>query len=425
MKLIYLSLLFALTVLTVKAQNETNPAVEKFARFYKANQADSIFSLYSPEMKAAMKIESTTQFLAQVNGSLGAIVKTRFAGSPASGLSEYRLSFERPVVELALIIKDNLIAGIQQKAAEAAKNDPAPVESPDNFSVNNKVGDLHGTILLPKADGKVPVVLMIGGSGPTDRNMNQGQALKSNSFLMLAEGLAVNGIASIRYDKRGVGKSIAAHHPAEVKLDDFIDDAQLFVVKLKADPRFSKVIVLGHSEGSTIGLMASLATKPDAFISLSGVGSDIADVMKKQFKALAGAEDFKIAAEVLDSLKASKMVNRNLPPALSSIFTPSTQAFLISSMKYNVTQEISKLKIPVLIAGGSTDLQVAGEEAQLLAKANPKATLKLFTGMNHVLKPAPADRMLNIQTYNNPELPLHEELIPYLSGFINKIPGRK
>lgn len=425
MKSVYLSLLFALTVLTVKAQNETNPTAEKFARFYKANQADSIFSLFSPEVKAAMKIEGTKQFLVQVNGQLGDIVKTRFAGSPASGFLEYRLSFERPLVELALVIKDNLIVGIAQKAVETAENDPTQLASPDNFSVDNSIGNLQGTLLLPEAKGKVPVVLMIGGSGPTDRNMNQASALKSNSFLMLAKGLAENGIASVRYDKRGVGKSMAAHQSANVKLDDFINDAELFVNKLKADPRFSKVIVLGHSEGATIGLMASLATSPDAFISLSGVGSDMASVMKKQFKALVSAEDFKIATEVLDSLKAGKIVNRNLPPGLSIIFTPSTQAFLISSMKYNVAQEISKLKIPVLIAGGSTDLQVPADEAKLLAVANPKALLKLFDGMNHVLKPAPADRVLNLQTYNKPDLTLHEELIPFLAGFILKVTDRK
>ena len=367
-KRIILSLLLLFAVLAGRAQSGSHLTVEKFKDYYKANLTDSIYTLFTPEMQTALKLEGTRALVTQVKSQLGEIVKSREVPPPIPGVSEYRLSFEKALVDMALIIKDNLIGGMQQRAVETNKNDPTTLASPDNYAANNQNGTLYGTLALPKAEGKVPVVLMIAGSGPTDRNMNQAQALKSNSFLMLAKALAANGIASLRYDKRGVGKSSAAHQSSELTLDDFIGDAQLFIDKLKADPKFSRVIVLGHSEGATIGLMASLASHPDAYISLSGVGSDLAAVVKKQFKSAVSAEDSKIAAEILDSLKAGKIVKRNLPPALSGIFAPGNQTFLMSSMKYNPSREIAKLKIPMLIVGGSTDLQVAPRRSSITCK---------------------------------------------------------
>ncbi|WP_354331131.1 alpha/beta fold hydrolase [Pedobacter sp. CG_S7] len=422
MKKIYLFVVVSLlTIFCVNAQTETNQTVVKFIKYYKANQPDSIFTLFSPEMKAALKMEGTKQFVAQLKGSLGEFVKSRMIISPSSQFTEFRLSFEKPMVEIALIIKDKLIAGIQQRQIEAVKNDPVEMESPDNFSVNNTFGNLSGTLILPKNNGKIPVVLMIGGSGPTDRNMNQGQALRSNSFLMLAKGLAENGIATVRYDKRGVGKSNAAYQSKDVKLDDFISDANLFIAKLKMDPRFSKVIVLGHSEGAAIGIMTSLATNPDALISLCGYKNDMAELLKRQLKVLVSAADFKITTEILYSLKAGKIVYRKFNPALEDLFSHAAQSFIMSTMKYNSTLEMSKIKIPVLVVGGTTDLQIGIDEAKQLAKANPKATLKLIIGMNHVLKAAPADRTLNLQTYNNPEIPIHKDLVPLLTEFISKV----
>ncbi|WP_432713821.1 alpha/beta fold hydrolase [Pedobacter sp.] len=423
MKKLFLTLLFFCSLLVAKAQTEHNATVTKFIGFYKANQADSIFGLFSPEMKAALKIEGTRQMLTQLKGQLGEIVKSGYNGSPANTFNEYRLSFEKPIVEMALIVKDNLIAGIHQKQVKAAVNDPVELESKDNFSINNTIGTLYGTLLLPQHTGKVPVVLMIGGSGPTDRNMNQGQALKSNSFLMLAKALAAQGIATLRYDKRGVGKSSAAHQSPQIALDDFINDAQLLITKLQADDRFSKVIVLGHSEGAIIGLVSSLKTTPTAFISLSGYATNMADILKKQLKTLASPEDYKTTTEIIDSLKGGKIVNRKLPSSLADLFSPATQAYLRSTLKYDASKEMSKMKIPVLVIGGTTDLQVGIEEAKQLAKANPKATLKLVEGMNHVLKAAPVDRTLNLETYNSPEKPIHDALAPLLVDFINRAPA--
>ena len=291
-------------------------------------------------------------------------------------------------------------------------------DSPNNFSVDNSIGKIYGTLTMPKGMQKVPVVLMIGGSGPTDRNMNQVQALRTNSFLLLAKGLAANGIASLRYDKRGVGASTGAANDANLTLDDFINDANLLVSKLASDDRFSEIIVLGHSEGATIGLITALITKPAAFISFSGYENNMVTLIGKQLKPALSPRDYKIYTEVADSLKAGKIVNRNFPSVLAPIFTRTSQVFLISTMKYDTSTEIQKLEIPVLVIGGTTDLQIQAEAATQLANSNQRATLKIIPGMNHVLKRAPADRRLNIATYDNPRLPLHEDIIPVLTSFI-------
>jgi pimeloyl-ACP methyl ester carboxylesterase len=293
-------------------------------------------------------------------------------------------------------------------------------ESPDNFYIDNSIGKIYGTLTLPKETRKVPVVLMIGGSGPTDRNMNQGQTLRTNSFLLLAKGLAENGIASLRYDKRGVGASTGAVNDKNLTLDDFINDANLLVSKLAVDDRFSEIIILGHSEGAAIGLMTSIMTVPAAFISFSGYENDMVTLIGQQLKPALNPKEYNLYTELADSLKAGKIVRRNLPASLAPMFTLSSQVFLSSTLKYDQRKEIQKLTIPVLVIGGSTDLQVPAKAAMRLAEMNKRATLKVIPEMNHVLKRAPADRRANLATYDQPTLPLHEDILPLITNFIKK-----
>ena len=423
MKKALIVLLSMFMISSVHAQ--TNKTVSKFSDFYKANQPDSIYTLFSSEIKTALKLEGTRQLVAQIKGQLGEIVGVRKEDASANGLTDFRLSFEKPLVEISLVISNDLIAGLTQKAVKSKGVDSAEFNSPDNFYVENKIGRLNGTMTLPKTKGKVPVVLMIGGSGPTDRNMNQGEALKTNSFYLMANALAEKGIASVRYDKRGVGKSMSAVNTANVTLDDFIDDAKLFINKLASDDRFSNVIVLGHSEGALIGLIASLQTKPAAYISVCGTKKDMVTLIGEQLKPMLTPEDFSVYSQISDSLKAGKIFSKAIPAALMPIFNPRSQGFLISTLKYDSGKELAKLKIPVLLIGGTTDLQVPAEAATQLSKMNNKASLMVIPEMNHVLKKAPLDRTSNLATYNNGTLPLHNDIMPILVDFITKNPRLK
>jgi pimeloyl-ACP methyl ester carboxylesterase len=413
-------LLFCCTIMLCSVNAQTNNTVVKFTKFYTANKPDSIYQLFTKQMKVALKVEGTRQLITQINTQLGEIVGLREMDNKGNGISEFRLSFEKPLVEIALMIKKDSIGGILQKAIPTKTAAGVPNESPDNFYIDNSIGKIYGTLTLPKGTRKVPVVLMIGGSGPTDRNMNQGQALWTNSFQLLAKGLAENGIASLRYDKRGVGASMGAVNAKNLTLDDFINDANLLVSKLAVDDRFSDIIVLGHSEGAAIGLMTSIMTMPAAFISISGYENDMVTLIGQQLKPVLSPNEYNLYAELADSLKAGKIVHRNLPASLAPMFTLSSQVFLSSTLKYDQSKEIPKLNIPLLVIGGSTDLQVPAKAAMQLAKMNKRAILKIIPEMNHVLKSAPAGRRANLATYDQPTLPLHEEILPLITNFIKK-----
>jgi uncharacterized protein len=282
---------------------------------------------------------------------------------------------------------------------------------------------LHSTLLLPKDMGKpMPVVLLLSGSGPTDRNGNSpALAGKNNSLLMLAEGLASNGIASLRYDKRGVGESAGAMvAESDLRLDTYVDDAEAWCEQLRKDKRFSVVVIAGHSEGSLIGMLAAKRCSADGFISISGAGRAAADILRTQ---LAGKLPPELATQsdaILKNLEAGKTTD-NTPPELAAIYRPSVQPYLISWFHYDPAKSIAALTVPVLIVQGTTDLQVSVDDAKRLAAANPKAKLLLIEGMNHVLKEVPADRDKQIASYSNPDLRLAPEFLIGIVDFVRKV----
>ena len=271
-------------------------------------------------------------------------------------------------------------------------------------------GELSGTLTVPILKGTFPVALIIAGSGPTDRNGNNPQ-MKNNSLLLLAHELAAQGIASLRYDKRGIGASKGALISEEnLRFENYAEDAKAWVAQLKSDSRFNKLIVIGHSEGSLLGLLA--CEQADVFVSLAGAGRPIDVILKEQLAVqLKGKKKLLRAAdEGLSKLKKGELVE-DAPKELFALFRPSIQPYLISWMKYVPAVEISKLKIPVIIIQGTTDLQVQVKDAELLHAASPSSRYILIEGMNHIFKLAPSDREKNIETYSNPELPLAEELL--------------
>jgi pimeloyl-ACP methyl ester carboxylesterase len=276
-------------------------------------------------------------------------------------------------------------------------------------TLQTSTGELSGTLTVPILKGTFPVALIIAGSGPTDRNGNNAQ-MKNNSLQMLAHELAAQGIASLRYDKRGIGKSASAMISEEqMRFENYVEDANAWASELKADPRFNRLIIVGHSEGSLIGMLAS--EKADVFVSLAGAGRPIDVILKEQLAVqLEGKKKLLRAAnEGLSKLKEGKLVE-DAPVELFGLFRPSVQPYMISWMKYDPAVEISNLKIPIVIVQGSKDLQVKEEDAELLHAASIGSRYILIEGMNHILKIAPLDRTKNIETYSNPELPLAEEL---------------
>ena len=279
-------------------------------------------------------------------------------------------------------------------------------------------GNIEGSLVSPEPNLTKTVALIIAGSGPTDRDGNN-QAMTNNSLKMLAMELNKKGIASLRYDKRGIGKSREAG-PKEVDLrfENYINDAKGWIYFLKNDFKFSRIIVIGHSEGSLIGMIASQDKNATKYISLAGAGEAADKILREQLKNQPPSITIQVNA-ILDDFVKGKTV-ANTPVELNSLFRPSVQPYIISWVKYDPQKELSKLKIPVLIIQGTTDIQVSTEDAKRLAKAQPKAKLVIIDEMNHILKQAPANRQLNIATYTKPDLPLKKELIENLTTFILK-----
>ena len=277
---------------------------------------------------------------------------------------------------------------------------------------------LHGSLLLPNGARDYPAVLMIAGSGPTDRDGNGPLGLNTNAYRMIAEGLAANGIASLRFDKRGIGASASAMtSESDLRFDTYVDDAVAWARYLKSQPHVTCVYILGHSEGALVGSLASARAKPCGFISASGAGERAGPTLVRQLRArnLPQAQlDF--ATSVIAQLEHGQLVP-NIP-ATSVLFRPSVQPYLISYFSKDPQAAIAAVNAPVLILQGTTDIQISVDDAKLLAAAQPKARLVLLPGVNHILKMAPADLDANLATYGDPNLPLAPKVLPTIVDFI-------
>jgi pimeloyl-ACP methyl ester carboxylesterase len=282
-------------------------------------------------------------------------------------------------------------------------------------------GDINGVLLKPVSKKKIPVVLIISGSGPTDKDGNQA-AMLNNSLKMLAEALKQNGIASLRFDKRGIaGSRTAGKQESDLRFDNFIDDVSGWINLLAQDKKFSKIIVAGHSEGSLIGMIASAKdNRVKKYVSIAGAGKPAAEILKEQLSSRPQAVK-DLVFPMLDTLKRGETIP-DVPASLNVLFRPSIQPYLISWFKYNPQTEIKKLKIPSLIIQGDKDIQVSVKDADsLAAAAGNKASEKIIVNMNHVLKNIEiTDQTEQLKIYSNPNLPINTEMVKEIVKFIQR-----
>ncbi|MFD0750665.1 serine aminopeptidase domain-containing protein [Mucilaginibacter calamicampi] len=419
--IVILSIFFPAMLFAQSEPAKYKAAVALFEKFYNQNLPDSISARFSAAMKGQLPPAQFKQTTTQLKTQLGDLTKVEFS-TYSEPLAVYKATFKNGVFSLNISLNNNnefiglLLSPYQQQAASMASTDPALSESP--ILLKTLSGTISGTVAVPaNTSGKMPVVLIIPGSGTVDRNGNSPQAnINTNTYKQIAESLAKNGIASLRYDKRMVGQSVGNQKEDNLRFDDYTDDAIGFINLLKADSRFSKVIVLGHSEGSLVGILASGSSEGNvnAFISVAGAGEPGEKVLKEQMKSQPSYLSDGLN-KIMDSLKMGRP-QKKVDPQLYFIIRPSIQLFLMSWCRFDPQREIKKLKIPTLIVQGTTDLQINVSNAEKLKTKN--ATLAIIPGMNHVLKEAPEDRQQNLATYNKPDLPLKPEFVTSVVGFI-------
>ena len=275
---------------------------------------------------------------------------------------------------------------------------------------------IDGTLLTPNAIDAPKLAIIIAGSGPTDRDGNQ-NFMRNNSLKKLSESLTTAGIATFRYDKRIVKQITSNNIDPNIKFDDFVTDAISVVDYFKQSNAFSNIYIIGHSQGSLVGMMAA-KDRADGFISIAGSGQSIDAVITEQI-SLMDPSLTDATTKAFKSLKAGQLTT-DYPPALPPIFKADVQPFIMSWMKYDPQKIITSLKIPVLIINGTNDLQVSTAEAELLKKAANNSEIKIIDKMNHVLFIINGDKLVNSKSYNESSRNISEELIISISTFIGK-----
>lgn len=286
----------------------------------------------------------------------------------------------------------------------------------EEVSVNSL---LNGTLYKPENLSKnTKLVIIIAGSGIPDRNGNMPN-MTTNAYKFLAESLVKNGNAVYAFDKRSIAQIKAGNVKEEDGLfEDLINDVKDIITYFKAKKQYGKIILAGHSEGSLVGMVATKGNA-DAFISLAGMGRSFDETLVEQIGKQAPflKEETQKNFELLKKGETFELKT----PALSAIFRKSIQPYLISILKYNPVAEIKKLEIPVLIINGTKDLQIPESDAKLLHEASPKSELVIIENMNHIFKEIKGDSSENMESYNNPELPIMPELSQKINSFLTKL----
>lgn len=290
----------------------------------------------------------------------------------------------------------------------------------DNFSKEEITVSplIKGDLYTPKnGKSQKKLIILLAGSGPTNRNGNQ-IGMQNNSLKYLAEDLANGGYSVFTFDKRIIAQIIAGNvKESESRFDDLIADATSVANHFRKTNKYDKFVFAGHSEGSLVGMIAAHQIKSDAYISLSGAGRCIDEVLVEQLDKQLPSKKEKIAAN-FNLLKKGETFKNDVP-ALESIFRASVQPYLISWLKYSPQEEIKKLQCPILIINGDKDLQVEPKDAILLNQANKKSELVLLKNMNHVFKTIEGDKTENMNSYSNPDLKNTPELSETILKFLN------
>jgi len=280
---------------------------------------------------------------------------------------------------------------------------------------------LSGTLLTPDGARPGPAVLLIAGSGQTDRDGNSSVAsVRPANLKLLAEGLAAHGVASLRYDKRGFGGSRAAMvAERDLRFTTYVDDAASWARFLQNQPGVTCVILAGHSEGALIAPLAARQVKTCGVISIDGMGRPLGVVLRGQLAA-AGLPPDQLAEA--DHIISELEQGREVPdrPPTDPLSRPSIQPYLISQLTIDPVAALKAAPAPVLIIQGETDIQVSVDDAHLLAAGRPDASLVIIPGMNHVLKLAPVDRAANIATYADPTRPLAPGVMEAVDAFVDR-----
>jgi hypothetical protein len=300
--------------------------------------------------------------------------------------------------------------------AKAGSADPETAGTEYDIPVSN--GTLSATYLTPKGKKNFPAVLLVSGSGPTDRDGNNPYvAGQPDSMRLLAEALAQSGIASLRFDKRGVAKSRGAMvAEKDIRVELLADDTAACAKWLRARPGVTRLVIAGHSEGALMATLAAPAVNPDGVVLLEGAGRKASDILLIQLTNQPEALQ-KESSNAVSAILSGKPYQS--PPELASLFRESVQPYLAGWFAVDPAAELKKVKAPVLIVSGTADRQIFPQEAAALRTARPDASFAEFTNMSHLLKTSVTNA--GKSAIGDPSEPLAKGLTERVAEFVEEL----
>jgi len=277
-----------------------------------------------------------------------------------------------------------------------------------------RIGPIDAVLTVPPGVAKPPVALLIAGSGSTDHDGN-GPQLKPATLKKLAEQLAARGIATLRYDKRGAGgwkKEFG--RPEDFRFKDFVDDAVSLIEYLRASGKFSRLAVVGHSEGGLVALLAVQRSPVDRLVLLATAARKQGDLLKAQLEKQLPADKYAPLAKAIDDIMAGEIVD---PPPAGLAIAPSMQPGMASAFNEDPIDPMRKITGPTLIIAGGRDRQLARVDFLALTAADIAAKSLWLPDMNHVLVDV-TDAADDVASYNQSDRPLDAAMIDAVANFV-------
>lgn len=339
------------------------------------------------------------------------------------------LHFEgRLSVDRGPVLSGRVVQGGVEGSWSLAKEGPGS-GSGEAWELARKGGYLRGSLLVPAASGPRPLVVLVAGSGQTDRDGNNYQVPgRNDSLLLLARALAAEGVASLRYDRRGVGESIGlAAEESTLRFEDEVADLGAVLDAAARDGRFSSIVVAGHSDGALAAadlLAARDYVPPGKYRGLAVLASGSTSALETFRKAIEGAPATERGEG--EAILAALLAGGSWPKPSSyyaDFFRPSFQPYLRGWLRASLKELLPAVKGSLLLVQGDRDMQVELQDFLGLAAARPEARALVLPGMNHVLKRVPAEVEANFASFSDPSYPVDPDLVASLAAFARGEPS--
>ncbi|QUH26234.1 alpha/beta fold hydrolase [Serpentinicella alkaliphila] len=387
-------------------EGEVTDLAEGFVDYIVAEDFESAVAMFDDNMKKAMSVSKFEQTWSQLQKQVGGF--ERKISNRVEKIKEYDVvfvtcKFEQDNIDIKVVFnKDKRIAGLffePAKDVDVTEYSPPIYSQPKNFTeseitIGNDEWALPGTLTIPNGEGPFPALVLIHGSGPSDRDSTIGP---NKPLKDLAWGLANQGIAVLRYDKRTLvyGQKLASLQNSITVNEETIIDANRGVELLLENQKIdnSKIHVLGHSLGGT--LAPRIAVENDnvaSIVILGGAVSPLEELILTQIKYISSL-DGTLSAEEESHIKLIESHVANIKSLVPSSTTPATEllgvpaSYWLDLKDYNPAQMAKNLSIPILILHGARDYQVNMDELNMwknTLEGRNNVEFKLYSNLNHL-----------------------------------------